>query len=208
MRRRHLMNAAGAILLSLAVCGCQNSGVTRRAPSMTRLPSGFSIDEAESVGFRVRSDFDEANRAIADGDYKRGIEMLSAIAESEPGFAAAHINLAIAHQRAGDLEGAEAALGHALEANPRHPVAHNELGIVYRRTGRFSKARESYESALALQPAYHHARKNLAVLCDLYLSDLTCALDNYRLYLESDPQDESAGIWIADLEGRVGQKED
>ena len=77
-----------------------------------------------------------------------------------------------------------------------------------RRTGRFSKARESYESALALQPAYHHARKNLAVLCDVYLSDLACAHENYRLYLESDPQDEATGIWIADLEGRLGQTED
>jgi lipoprotein NlpI len=74
---------------------------------------------------------------------------------------------------------------------------------VYRRTGRFAESRESFEVALELQPTFHFARKNLAVLCDLYVADLPCALKNYRIYFETDPSSESVAIWIADLEGRI-----
>ena len=93
----------------------------------------------------------------------------------------------------------------ALEANPDHPVAHNELGIVYRKTGRFAEARASYEAALAIYPNYHFARRNLGVLCDLYLSDLNCALENYEAYMATVPSDDEASIWISDIRARLGQ---
>ena len=99
----------------------------------------------------------------------------------------------------------EASLLEAIAVNPRHPVAHNELGIVYRRTGRFEEARKSYEVALELQPSFHFARKNLAILCDLFISDVECALKHYELYREAVPDDKSVEIWIADLRNRNGQ---
>ena len=99
----------------------------------------------------------------------------------------------------------EAELKKAIELNPLHPVAHNELGIIYRKTGRFAEARSSYEAALSIYPGYHHARKNLAILCDLYLSDPQCAMDNYEAYMETVPNDAEVDIWMADLRIRMGQ---
>lgn len=205
---RRWLRLGSSVLLLVGLAACQSGGPSLSPPTFTRTADGFSITETARVGVGTRSDFDEANRAIEAGDLDRGIALLEEVIASAPEFAAAYINLAIAQQRNDDLEAAEATLLRALEVNRKHPVAHNELGIVYRRTGRFELARKSFEAALALQPQFHFARKNLAVLCDLYMGQSECALENYRLYLELNPQDEAAGIWIADLESRTGRKED
>ena len=205
--RASISRCTWVLVVALCLVGCQSAGRKHRAPIETRDANGFSISEATRVGIGVRSDFDAANRAVAKKDFQRGVELLEEVTMASPELAAAHINLAIVYQRTDELELAEASLLRALEANPRHPVAHNELGIVYRRTGRFEQARESYQSALSLQPDFHFARKNLAILCDLFLSDYRCALEHYELYREADPEDEAAEMWIADLRNRVGQEE-
>ena len=193
------------VAMMLLMCGCRTAA-TKRPPAIeTRHPSGFTITEGARVGARIRSDFAKANRALGQGEVDRGIELLTQIAESSPDLSAVHINLGIAYQRVEDFERAEASLLEALAVNPRHPVAHNELGIVYRRTGRFEEARKSYEAALALQPNFHFAMKNLAILCDLFVSDLQCALDHYEEYVAVVPDDETTEIWIADLHNRNGQ---
>ena len=85
-------------------------------------------------------------------------------------------------------------------------MAHNELGIVYRKTGRFAEARKSYEAALDVYPGFHYARRNLAVLCDLYLADLKCALENYEAYMSTVPSDEEASkCGSADIRYRLKQ---
>ena len=166
---------------------------------------GFTITENVRVSGDVRFDYDEALRLLDSGQAEAGMQLLESIAERAPKLSAPFIDLGVAKHAAGDIEAAERYLAHALKLQPGQPVVHNELGIIYRKTGRFDEAKASYERALAIYPGYHYARRNLAVLCDLYLGDLDCALQNYEAYMQTVPGDEQANIWIADLKMRMGQ---
>jgi Flp pilus assembly protein TadD len=168
---------------------------------------GFTIIEQVSVSDAVRFEYSEALDQFEHGNHEHGIAMLQAVAADAPNVSGPRIDLGMAYHLAGDLEAAEAELQQALELNPEHPVALNELGIIYRKTGRFAEARQSYEAALAVYPGYHHARRNLGVLCDLYLGDLECALQAYEAYMTTVQSDAEATMWIADIRNRLGRQE-
>lgn len=168
---------------------------------------GFTIVEEAYIPEDVRLDFDRAHVLLDQGKDKEGIALLETVTEAAPGLSAPRIDLAIAYQQDGDIEAAEAQLKKALEINPKHPVALNELGIIYRKTARFTEARRSYEAALAVYPGFHFARRNLAVLCDLYLDDVGCAVENYEAYMATVDSDEEAALWLKSARFRSGQME-
>ena len=199
--------ARGALVLGAAwiASACAAAGAKRPAPTELRDPGGFTIREELRIGGDARADFERALGLLEAGRWEDAIALLVKVTEAAPQATAAHIDLGMAYGRVNDLPRAEASLKRALELNPRHPVAHNELGIVYRRMGRFADARRSYEATLALYPDFRFARRNLAILCDLYLADPACALEQYGLYLQAVPGDAEASMWLADLRNRQGR---
>jgi len=201
MTWRYVLVATAA----LSVLACTSAGTGRPVRVEFTDDSSFTITEEVRVSSRVRDDFESALRSLAQEDYDSGIALLVDVTEAAPYLTTAHIDLAIAYGRVNDLERAEASIKKALDLNPRHPVALNELGIIYRKTGRFAEARDSYEEALELYPNFHFARRNLAILCDVFLADLDCALKHYQHYTEVVPDDEVAAMWVADLRARAGK---
>ena len=173
-------------------------------PELELLETGFTITEQVRIGSEARSDYERAISLLRSERHREGIAVLREITESTPDATVPYIDLGIAYADVGDFELAEEALKTAELLSPEHPIVKNELGILYRKTGRFAEARASYEQALAIFQDFHFARRNLAVLCDLYLADLDCALSNYRSYLESVGSDSEVEIWVADLENRLG----
>ena len=193
---------------ALIVAACATPALAaKRTPKVEITPdaTGFTVTQEIRVSGDVRADYDNALRLLAQQQYEQGIALLVKVTESTPAAIAPHIDLGIAYSRSGDLDRAEASLGKALAINPDHPIANNELGMVYRREGRFADARSSYEKALAVSPSFHFAHRNLAILCDLYLMDLGCALTHYEAYSQAVPDDQDAVKWIADLRNRTGR---
>ncbi len=198
------------LLMSIVIISaCATTGSSRTPVRIDiQREVGFTITEAARISRDARMDYEEALRNLEQGELEQGVHLLEAVVEAAPHLSAPRIDLGIAYHRSGNLDAAERNLLHALESSPNHPIAHNELGILQRKSGRFAEARRSYEAALAVYPGYHYARRNLAILCDLYLADLSCALGNYEAYLATVPSDDEVSMWIADLRYRIGQGEE
>ena len=194
----------GLIAAAWLAAGCAGAGGAHPAPAVVSDATGFAITDKVRASGSARADFSSAVRSLEQKEYASAIAQLGEVTQAAPDATAAHIDLAIAYRETNDLAHAEASLKRALELNARHPVALNELGIVYRRTGRFAEARKSYEQALALYPSFHFARRNLGILCDVYLGDAGCALEQYQLYLQAVPDDRDVAMWVADLRTRTG----
>ena len=209
MRPRYIGYAGILMICAATLSGCATTATTELPRARGTIDvdkgAGFTITEEARVSGSMRADYRAALNDLEQGRHEEGVALLEKVAAETPQLSAPRIDLGIAYRRAGDFEAAERNLLLAIETNPEHPAAHNELGIVYRATGRFNEARASYESALAIYPDYHYARRNLAVLCDLYLSDPACALKNYEDYAAMVPGDNETSIWISDIRARHEQ---
>lgn len=207
--RRSSMTRIALLAATATLLVACNSTPTRKAPARIDIDVvdavGFTIVEDARIGNEVRVDYDRALALLEQGNTAAGIDVLESVIAAAPELSAPRIDIAIAYHRMDDLEAAEEHLLGALKVNPQHPIALNELGIVYRKTARFDASRRSYEAALAVYPGFHYARRNLAVLCDLYLDDLACARDNYEAYLATVHSDDEASLWLRNVRFRMDQ---
>ncbi len=204
----HGWRTALGFAASVALAACSMTPPAPKpagGPQFQQDAAGFTVLEDVHVPPETRADYDNAVRVLEQKQYDQGVVLLLKVAQAAPDVSAPQVDLGIAYSRSGDLDKAEASLKRALEINPRQPVAYNELGMVYRRKGQFAAARANYEQALAVYPGFHFARLNLAILCDVYLADVPCALDNYLAYQQAVPDDAQAAAWLADWRARANR---
>lgn len=181
-------------MLSLVACAGgpgQKSGAARVIV--------YNIDED------VSDDFERAVSLLQSKQYDKAIKVLVSVIDREKRAPAPYVNLGMAYVLKGDNQQAEDYFHQALKLELGHPEANNELGQLYRKTGRFREARKAYRNALADNPDYLPARRNLGILCEIYMHDLKCALEQFEEYLKYSPNDEKVKIWVTDLKQRLGR---
>lgn len=166
---------------------------------------GFIISEVANLNAAGRRDFDQAVILLNNSNFYQAIELLKKVVESSPEVSAPYINLAIAYRQVDKPELAEGHLKTALNLISGHPVASNEYGLLLRQAGRFAEARNIYEYTLTNFPDYLPVRRNLGILCDLYLNDQECALTQFKFCSEANPEDKQVKLWVSELHLRLGQ---
>lgn len=158
----------------------------------------------EQVSEATRSAYEDALALMRSEDHEAAIEAMREVSERNDRLAGPYVNVAIAWRKLGEPEKARAALAAAIERDPANGAAHNQLGLLHRHGGRFDEAREAYRAGIRENPDYAPLYRNLGILCDIYLQDPSCALENFRAYQErTDEEDETIELWIADVERRV-----
>lgn len=160
---------------------------------------GFVITEEGQLSGSLQKRFDRAVALLSQGQSAAAVSELEPVVAEAPQLSAPYINLGMAYQQLKRNEDAERVLLKGLEIAPGHPVGSQVYGLLLRRAGRFDEARQLYLSALQVYPDYLPVRRNLAVLCDLYLNDKACALEHFEYYFSLQPKDEQVGLWVNEL---------
>ena len=153
----------------------------------------------------VEVDFKNAIILMQQGNNAQAVTVLKTVIDREQRLPAPFVNIAIAYNKLGDTKAAEENLIKALKLDIGHPIANNELGLLYRKAGKFNAARTAYQNAIKDNPDYLPVKRNLGVLCDLYMHDFECALEQFEDYLDLKPDDEAVVIWVADVKRRLGK---
>ncbi|MDT8420785.1 MAG: hypothetical protein RQ754_10160 [Desulfuromonadales bacterium] len=206
------------ITLALLLGGCVTGvavkpGIVNEEPVVPQGPTvnrfddgrqGFVLNEAVMLSEDLQQKFNDGVNLFLASDYEASIELFDDVIEQVPDVSAPHVDIAMAYRNIDRPELAEDHLNAALHLIPGHPVASQEYGLLLSSAGRFSEARDIYQQSLEVFPEYLPLRKNLGILCDLYLHDLECALEQYRAYAELQPDDEYVQLWISELQIRLG----
>lgn len=186
----------------------QREGGKAKDSDAEHVPPVPHTEEQEAVAEEALPEYVRAMKTMRDEEYKKAIVMLQSLSSRYPELSGPLVNQGIAYLKLEKYEDAREVLEKALEVNERNPYAHNNLGVALRELGKFDEAQEHYREALELDPKYARAHFNLGVLAELYMQDLSLALEHFRRYqeLQSEP-DKNVGNWISDLEQRVSSEQ-
>ena len=186
--RQLLMLLSGMLLLA----GCAN------APQpMSDVKPVVTVEPV----FQQR--FDQAIEQIKNRHFDRAMQSLTQLAEEHNDFPGIHINLALLYLQTQKYPLSLEHMQKAQALDNNNPVIANHLGIILRHMGRFNEAEQAYLQAITLDNNYAQAHLNIGILYDLYLQDLSKALQHYSQYQQLSKQaDEQVAKWIFDLKNR------
>jgi tetratricopeptide (TPR) repeat protein len=189
------------LLAAVLLSGCGGGAIKPDGAPAARKPSDVSAG--------MQSEFSRALELMQESKYAEAVPLLEGILGKNDQLPGVQINLAIASMNAGVgkeyYDKAEKALLRAVQIDPRKPVAYNQLGLLYRRTGRFEESKKAYRQAITLDSDYTMPYLNMGILCDIYLQDLTCAIEFFEKYkLLAPAQSEKTQGWLTDIKRRAG----
>ena len=205
-----LVNAL-AFLIVMLLASCSNVPSLKKSTSANNNTVKTEKSDSPSAGkilaqpdFRISKKtanaYNLALQKMREKNYDTAILEMQSVAEMDQRISGPWVNIGVAHKQLGNVEKAKAAFEKALRINPKNPYALNQLAIIKREEGAFEVAEKLYLQALTTYPDYKNAHLNLAILCDVYLRKIDCALGHYQEYLAlSGGQDKQVIAWMSQL---------
>jgi tetratricopeptide (TPR) repeat protein len=149
--------------------------------------------------------FAKAKRLMQQQNFSQAAALLHSIVSSQAGFAGVWYNLAVCQWQLQQLNQAETSLQQALTVGPKHSVSYSAsltlLGVLAREQGQFSQAEQLWLQAIQVSDAAA-AHKNLGILYELYLGQLSKAQWHYQRYFDLS-QDSKAQLWLTLIERQL-----
>lgn len=197
----HYIKSVAVIGLCISIfTGCAGTGESKKEAE-TAQPQA---QPQEAVSPEARQKYDEALKAMRNGDNNKAKELLLGLSKTYPELSGPYTNLGLIYFREGKVDEAQEAFLQAIKVNPKSAVSYNHLGIISRSKGNFQEAKAYYEQALKINDKYAYAHLNLGILYDLYLGELDKALDHYNRFQSLSPEkDPEVEKWIVDLKRRI-----
>ena len=153
---------------------------------------------------KFQRDYTRAISLIQTKNNRSAIQALTLLTQNYPQFAGPYVNLGLIFFQAKQYNQAKKEFSKALTLNPNNAISHNHIGIIQRKNGEFKEALISYQLAIRSNPNYANAHLNIGVLYDIYLSNLTKALEHYERYQKiTGEKDKKVANWIIDIKRRL-----
>lgn len=169
-----------------------------------KTPAASTQQDKKDAPVMVPANYNAAINAAKSGETDQAINLFRDISAKNPKFSNAHTNLGLLYMKDKKYKEAEVEFRAAIELDDTDAIAYNHLGIIMRENGKFSEARDMYKKAISSKPEYPLAYLNLGILQDLYLQELSDALENYKKYQSlTNSSDKQVEKWIIDLEKRT-----
>lgn len=204
------------IILILMLASCSSISSVKKSSSASKNNEKAEKSDSSAAGkilaqpnFRISkktaSAYNAALKHMRAKNYDTAISEMQNVAKMDQRISGPWVNIGVAHKELGDIKKAKLAFEKALTINPKNPFALNQLAILKREEGAFDIAEKLYRQALSAYPDYQNAHLNLAILCDVYLKKIDCALGHYQEYLSlSGGQDKQVIAWMSQLKKQGG----
>ena len=200
-----------ASMLVVMLTSCANLPSLKKSTTASKTSAKTEKSASKSAGkilaqpnFRISkktaSAYNTALKHMRAKNYDTAILEMQKVAKMDERISGPWVNIGVAHKELGDMAKARTAFEKALKINPYNPYALNQLAILNREDGKFEEAEQLYMRALSAYPDYKNAHLNLAILCDVYLRKIDCALGHYQEYLKlTGGEDKQVIAWMSQL---------
>lgn len=185
--------------------------------SITLLSACAQVPDKQSVSTAQTHTIENNSISTADREkYKSGLIALNnnedATAENifneflqdTPELAGPYTNLALIHFKRQEYEQSLELVNKALIRNPEQAQAYQLRAQILVTKRKINEAKKDYIKAVELKPDYINAHYNLALLYDIYLQEITLAINHYEIYLSLiKAPDETTQEWVNHLKGSL-----